>query len=82
LVIVAHQFRIQLIRSVLLVVSILLFLSVVFFIPTVEHHNQKDTDELADTHTKKEDIPIVIKIKKIHLKGYICFTIYGTTAIF
>lgn len=82
LVILANHFSIQVIMSVILVVSILLFLSVVFFIPTVEPHNQKDTDELADTHTKIEDIPIVFKIKQILLNGFFCFTIYGTTAIF
>ncbi|MDE4965798.1 MFS transporter, partial [Francisella tularensis subsp. holarctica] len=60
----------------------LLFLSVVFFIPTVEPHNQKYTDDLADTHNKIEDIPIVFKIKQILLNGFFCFTIYCTTAIF
>ncbi|QIW10835.1 MFS transporter [Francisella sp. LA112445] len=82
LVILANHFSIQVIMSAILVVSLLLFLSVVFFISSNEPHNQKDTDELADTHTKIEDIPIVFKIKQILLNGFFCFTIYGTTALF
>ncbi|EET20788.1 sugar transporter [Francisella philomiragia subsp. philomiragia ATCC 25015] len=82
LVILANHFSIQVIMSGILVVSIIMFLSVLFFIPFKEPHNQTDTDELADTHTKIEDIPIVFKIKQILLNGFFCFTIYGTTAIF
>ncbi|MED7788079.1 MFS transporter [Francisella sp. 19X1-34] len=82
LVILANHFSIQVIMSAILVVSLLLFLSVVFLISANEPHDQKDTDELADTHTKIEDIPIVFKIKQILLNGFFCFTIYGTTALF
>lgn len=82
LVILADHFSIPVIMSVILIFSILLFVAVIFFIPFKEPHNQKDTDELADTHTKIEDIPIVFKIKQILLNGFFCFTIYGTTALF
>ncbi|WP_150467894.1 MFS transporter [Francisella sp. SYW-9] len=82
LVILANHYSVQVIMSAILIVSVLLFLSVVFFIPSKEPHDQKDTDELADTHTKIEDIPIVFKIKQILLNGFFCFTIYGTTALF
>lgn len=82
LVILSNHFSIQVIMSAILIISILLFLSVVFFIPLKEPHNQKDVDELANTHTKIEDIPIVFKIKQILLNGFFCFTIYGTTALF
>ncbi|AIT09421.1 MFS sugar transporter [Candidatus Francisella endociliophora] len=82
LVILADRFSIPVIMSVILIFSILLFIAVIFFIPFKEPHNQKDTDELADTHTKIEDIPIVFKIKQILLNGFFCFTIYGTTALF
>lgn len=82
LVILANHYSVQVIMSVILIVSILLFLCVLFFVPSNEPHDQKDTDELADTHTKIEDIPVVFKIKQILLNGFFCFTIYGTTALF
>lgn len=82
LVILANHFSVQVIMAAILVISILLFVAVIFFIPFEEPHNQGDTDELADTQTKVEDIPIVFKIKQILLNGFFCFTIYGTTALF
>ncbi|MGQ4003936.1 MFS transporter [Francisellaceae bacterium CB52] len=82
LVLLANNFSIQIIMAGIFVVSMVLFVCVLVLIPKEEPHNQKDTDILADTHTKVEDIPIVFKIKQILLNGFFCFTIYGTTALF
>jgi MFS family permease len=82
LVILANNYSIQIIMAGIFVVSMVLFICVLVFIPKEEPHNKKDTDILADTHTRVEDIPAVFKIKQIILNGLFCFTIYGTTALF
>lgn len=82
LVMLSNSYSVQTIMSGVFLLSVVLFLAVLFLIPSQEPHNQSDTDELADTHTKVKDIPIVFKIKQILYNGFFCFTIYGTTAIF